>query len=366
MWKKIQSDNKTPRSKAHGFLLRNKKKKRVKSAFLALGALILFLFIGQTIGFFSAIQKPLSLNSGIVKSSSWDGDSSLNFIVAFVKKEDASFSVLSFHPKEQNLVILNLSDQIYFNLPKEFGAWQLSSIYPLGQQENPPVGASLLQLSISKLLGLPIDGLIITDHKSYADNPEELVKRLKNNPILMGKLFTQIKTNLSLYQSAKLFWALSKVRSDKIVSLDLARSSITDSKLLPDSTRVLGVDNFRMDYFIRENMQDQVMVDESVAVAIFNATERAGLAQEVSRVITNMGGNVIMTGVTEEKLGQSKVVLKTENLKEISQTAKRLTQIYAPDCLTKPCVISDQKVTNSRAVINIIIGEDYFDLWYHR
>lgn len=347
---------------------KNIQQRKVKLALLALGVLVAILVLGRSLNLISSLQKPLDSTLSLTKENFWDFGSAINFVLTSKEREKLEISIISFQPKEKRVVLLKLSDQIYLEVPKDFGYWTLGSVYKLGQEQNPPVGSQLLQLSISKLLGLPIDGIIISKNPKSSDSSQNFLSKLHKNPLLILAVMANVQTNLSPVQTIKLFWALSQIRKDKIISLDLASSYITESKLLPDSSRVLGVDSIKLDYFIRQNMSDQSILEEENTVAVFNGTQIAGLAQEVARVVTNMGGNVVMISNLEGDIDKSQVVILGEEVDKIrdSLTAKRLTQVFAPNCLKKPCLLDDPKINFSRAQINIVLGEDYYNFWHKR
>lgn len=351
MWKKHQSEIKSRR--------------KIGSAVIALIILIIFLVFGRSLGFISSLLRPsdqtLSLNNKFV----WDKKTSINLVLTSLDlNSSTAFSVLNYNPKDQKITILHMSDDIYIDVPKDYGSWRLGSIYKLGQEEKPPIGAKLLQLSIAKMLGLQIDGMIIIKDKK--NSAEELLSNWHKNPLSILTFAPQTQTNLTPLDLLNLLKSLSEVRPDKISSLDLVKSTITESKLLPDNSRVLGIDTVKLDYFIRENMADGNIVDEGVTVAIFNATTHQGLAQEAARIVTNMGGTV--TSLSNlEPIEKSQLILKSED-SQVNQslTANRLTQIFAPVCQTKKCLSKDDRVISSRAQINIVLGEDFYNFWHKR
>lgn len=346
-------------------LANSRKQQRVKLGLLALGLLISILILSKSVETISLFGQPKSSSLSVGKNSFWEQNLALNFILTSADNGAQNINLISFQPKEGRIILLKLSQEIYLEVPKGFGFWTLGSVYKLGQVENPPIGGRLLQLSTSQLLGLPIDGIIIVKGKILS--PDKFLISLHQNPLSMVGLVKDVQTNLSPLQTIQLFWSLSQVRKDKIITLDLAQSSITESKLLADSSRVLGVDTVKLDYFIRQNMSDQSILEEELSVAIFNGTKIAGLAQQAARMVTNMGGNVLWTGNLEGDLEKSAVVLSREEaLPADSLTVKRLSQIFAPHCLIEPCQSSDPKVTSSRAQINIILGEDYYHFWNKR
>lgn len=366
MGKKVKSSKKSKK-----VFISKPKSGTAKLAFYALGILFSLLILAKLLGFLTSLNKPISPDLG-QKNHQWDGKSAIS--VAVTSLEDPSqVSVVSYYPKEEKTVVLNLSDQTYIDLPKGYGNWRLGSIYQLGQEESPAIGGQLLKMSLSKLLGLPIEGVILT--KGIKDQPEDLVKD-KKNPISLFMFISNIKTDLTPLEVFRFSKALADVRADKVISLDLESSDITESKLLADSSRVLGVDTIKLDLFVREKMSDSSLLEEGYPVAIYNATEYQGIAQEASRVVTNLGGNVVMITNTDSFQEKSSVVLvcnsdlcpdKGDKDRFLdSATYKKLVASFAANCTKKRCETQDPKVLASRAQINIILGKDFFDYWYKR
>lgn len=352
MWKKYQSAQKS--------------RKNLSSIFLSLGLLFFVLSVARIVHIVTVLGDPLTPNLTTAKKYVWEGKSAVNVIFAFVDTDKPIFSVLSFNPKDEKVTILNIPDQTYVDVPKNYGSWKLGSVYQLGQEEKDPIGADLLKLSVSRLVGLHIDGIILLDRRNGM-SVEEIVEDLKKNPLSrFAFLNSHLKSDLTGNEANQLFWSLSKVRSDKLVSLNLERSKITESKLLPDSSRVLGVNTIALDLFIRDKMSDTSIAEEELSVAVFNATGYPGLAQQAARVITNLGGNVVLIANADGILERSIVLADKERQKEKSLTEERLTQIFASDCLRENCITVDPKVASSRAQINVVLGRDYYEKWYQR
>ncbi len=340
------------------------RKSSVRLAVSALLILALLILFGKLLSFLFFLNSPLTGNLTGPKLYSWDSKSNINVVFVTVKDNQATrLSLLSFSPKDQSATVLHIPGKTYLDLPKGYGLWKVGSVYPLGQEESPPQGALLLKLSTAKLLGLPVDGIVVSDSGAGV---EELASQFHSNPISVLSYPLSQKTDLSLLESVKLFWALSRVRPDKIKTLDFERSDLTESVLLPDSTRVLGVDTIKLDLFVRQNLADSQMSEESASVVILNATKHSGLAQEAARVVTNMGANVVIVSNSENFQDRSSVVLQKGIKLDQNTSAKRLTEVFAPVCLKQRCDSLDPKINTSRAQITVILGEDYYNLWHKR
>lgn len=338
---------------------------KIKLALTAIFLLIILLVLAKFVGFLSGSDTALS---SISSKTDWDGISSLNLLY-IGKDQTQSLSLINFQPKTKEMTILNLSGQIYFDLPKNFGNWRLGSIFDLGEEDKKVRGPYLLKLSVSKLVGLPLDGVVLANNPKSAD---QIISDFRNNPLSISAFFANSKTDLTVLSYFRFLTAASNLRPDKLEVLDLAQSNLTQSRLLPDSSRVLGIDAIKMDVFIRDKLADKSIFEEGATIGVFNATTHPGLAQEVSRIITNMGGNVVIVGNLETKNDQSYVAVGENSppLDPNSLTLKRLNKIYSQNCGEK-CKEAqrgkkDPVLGSSRAQINVIIGEDYYKMWYEK
>lgn len=333
------------------FFTNRKSRSSSRLALLAIFALLSIIFLGKATEIFKSLGSPFSEDLLVKKEYSWNTKTSLN--IAFKYQ---GISVVNYDPATKEMVILKVPDDTYLDLPKGFGKWKIGSAYDLGQEENPPVGAELLKQSLSKLLGLPIDGFIAVKEEGQTDSLDKLVLGLHGNPFKILGFIKGAKTDFTPIETFELLGAISKVRPDKAITLDLASSSITSSLLLPDSSRVLGVDTISLDLFVRAHMADSTITGERETIAIFNATSHPGLAADAARVVTNLGGDVISTTNTENLVSKSIVLNSAKSL-----TATRMMEIFAPSCVKVLCQSSDYKITSSRARINIVIGEDFYE-----
>jgi hypothetical protein len=329
-----------------------KNKRTIALAFWALGTILLILLIGKLFVVLASLNKPFTEDFKVAKTYTWNGTYSVNVVV---KADD--LSLINYDPVNSLVTVIKVPDDTQISLPKGYGNYPASSIYELGEAERPPVGASLIKASFAHLFGLPVDGFILVEKSEKFHTIEEFVEQSRHSPLSVVELVSHIKTDLSPLETFKLFAAINRLRQDKIQYVDIGRTNITESKLLPDTTRVLGIDSIHLDLFVRQRLKDQSMVADEISIAIFNATDHPGLAQEAARVITNLGGNVISVNNTSKLLETSQVIA-AKNSKEKSRI--RLSQMFAPQCVKGGCSSDDDKVISSRADITVVLGEDYF------
>lgn len=347
-------------------------RQNLKLALLALLALGLLLFLGKAFAVFSEFQKPFYSLNQANKEYSWDGNSVLNLVVARVHKtaqgtDLKDFNFVSLNTLDGKITIIKLSDEILLGVPKNFGSWKLASIYKLGQENKPAMGEDLLKMSVSKMFALPVDGIIEVSSDGDLDIEKE-ISDWRGNLLSGFSFLTRIRTDLSLKESMDFITKASKIRTDKVSSLDLFRSAITQSELLPDSSRVLGIDGIKLDNFTKQNLNDTAISNEDLTVAIYNGTDHPGLTTGAVRLINNLGARVTIVGNSSEKFVKNGIYINHEEGSgaKSSTTYKRLGEIFAPSCIKEECKTTDSEVANSRAAISIVLGEEYFNYWSSR
>lgn len=315
MWKDVQS--------------RKSKFKKTKLALAVLGLVVLLIILSQVIRLTHALSSPWKPDTKSERRYSWNGEFNINLIV-----RSQEISLVSYNPKEQKIVIIKVPNETYLDVPQGFGKWQLRAVYDLGQY-------NLLKDTMAGFFGLPIDGFV---------EVSSLEDFLQKNPISVFSLLPSLKTDLTLWELLRLKIDLGSVRFDKITELDLEKSGVLDKKALSDGSQVFTSDPVKLDSVLSD-LVDQNFVFEQKSIAIFNATDHPQLAQKAARLISNLGGHVII-------ISNAKVRLKNSEVSgEESATLKRLRQIFDAGDKINP---ADEDLTSSRAQINLFLGEDYF------
>jgi len=315
------------------------KARRIRQTKLALGVLGLvvgLLIISWTVRFTQGLFSPWKLSVKAERNYIWDAKFNINLLL----RTDRN-SILSYNPEEKKIVILNIPDETFLEVPKGYGFWQLRAVYKLG-------GNQLLVDTLRNFLGIPIDGFL--DFSGEADQSAAgIVQKLKQNPFSGLNLISNLKTDLTLWELIRLKLGIAGVRFDKVNEINLDTFEILNKETLPDGTEVLTADPVKLDSVLVD-LADPAFTFEHKAIAVWNATSRPLIAQKVARIITNLGGNVIITANAEEKLE------KTIVYGEKSASLKRLKQIFASDDKISS---SSANPESSRAEINIFLGEDF-------
>lgn len=317
-------------------------KKKIKLALVVLSIVILIITVGNSARFISSLFKPFNLNYE-KKSYSWDGKFNLYLTI----RSGEEVFLLVFNPTDKKVISLEIPPQTLINVPGGFGPWQVRSIYELGEKSS-KAGSSLLKSSLSEAFGLPIDGYLEISKGASKD----AILNFKKNPFYFLSETAKFKTELTLLELIRLYLFLQQVRSDKFLSYNLLNEGLLEVASLADGTPAYLPSSI-LDSFVSDNLSDTNIKNEQMTIAVFNGTSYPGLAQRISRMISNMGGNIIILDNSENKF-QYSAVYGAESL-----TKKRLSQIF-----NSKYAILDQKPVSpaglpaSRAHINILLGED--------
>lgn len=335
---------------------------KIGLAVASLVFLVVLVLTGKFIVWVGSLFKSGDNLSSISRNYSWDGSSSLNLAV-----QSDSVYILSFNPVDNKISLIKVPDQTYLEAPFGFGSWPIRSIYSLGQSENTPIGPLLLATTLSQNFRVPIDGYLISRQSLDKVAFPKFLDDSRKDPVGVITILKSFDTNLSPVEVMKFWLGVRGVRFDKIESVDLEQTSVTISKLLPDGSRSLSLDNTKLDSFIGSYFEDPKVSSEKLTIGIYNSTNKPGLAEEASRLVSNIGGRVVFTSNSDQPISKT-VVVGGE-----SYTKRRLAEIFAPNCLSQyslfglvktnnPCIISDKSIDSSRSDIIIILGQDFHSL----
>ncbi len=325
-WKNVQS--------------KKKLKQQTKLALFVLGSILTLILISQIINFSKTLFSPWKITTQ--RSYTWDGKFNINFLI-----RSKNLSLVSYNPTDKKIIIVDIPDETYLEAAHGFGKWQLRSIFDLG-------GLNLLKETMQDFFAAPIDGFLDFSGSFKDKSASEIVDFLRSNPLGGLNMLSNLKTDLTLFELIKLKFGLSSVRFDKIVKINLRSNGVLLKDKLLDGTEILVADPNKLDVSLID-LADPSLKNEHKTVALFNATEKGLFAQKWSRLITNMGGDVIITSNAKN------ISDKTYVVGEKSNTYVRLSQVFKSKCKAQDCdkiQKSDEDLTSSRGQINIKLGLD--------
>jgi hypothetical protein len=316
-------------------------RRKVRVAALTLGLIIAIVLAGNFLRAIHTLFSPLSIQTN--RTYNWDSNFNLNLVL-----NTNPLSVLSFNPVDNKIAILEIPDSAYIEVPGGYGSWKVGAIFKLGESEDPPKGAKLLRDSLQSFLSLPIDGVIV--RQQALGSSEQFINDLRGNPWQALMAVTSARTDLSPVELTRFVMGVKGVRFDKITTYNLEELGLLNSDKLADGEDILVGDSTKIDALLARHFTDTKVLGEAATIAVFNATEKPGLAAKTAQLINHLGGNVIIQGSFGSEVSGSAV----EGSKEFPYTTKRLQQIFGSGTLQS----LDKSASDvSRASVNLILGK---------
>lgn len=248
-------------------------------------ALVFFAFLAFVVGV-SLIIKIIT----VVRVSQFDNSKRFTLSVSNGK----NIEVISINPVSKDLVVFKLSENMSFS-------------------------------EAGRFLEIPIDGYISSDSLDL----DQKISSLFFNSLLK---LNSTKTNLTIIDLLKLTIITGTIPENSINLIKVGK----EGRLTSDNI----VGNFVNDFLIEKDHQ---------TIRVINGTDITGLGNRLARLITNMGGNVILVMTEDNPKKKSTITY----LNEKTYTIERLQKILGYEVI--------KETSNTMSDITITIGEDKAD-----
>ena len=198
---------------------------------------------------------------------------------------------------------------------------------PLGGPISPSL--SILKLGknldtpVNKFLAIPVDGFVKGEFLDLNQKIETLLLKMILN-------YKKLQTNLTVVDSIKLFIFAKSLEDREIhirnISQDLSVGEI--------------------DSIIARVVNDELIEKDGKTIQIINGTNVSGLGNRLARLITNIGGDVIIVATANNPQKTSEI----SYIDDKSYTVERLNKVLG----FKTVKVLNKLIAN----ISIVIGED--------
>lgn len=270
--------------------------------------------------------------------------------------------LFSVSPETKQAFVVTIPGNVMFTVPYGYKAYPASAVYKLGNLDQKRGGGLVLSKAAENTFGVAIEGFIGNKNEkpfAFPENPEKLLGFKKSYFSLPGILPAIIKfqsvsadleTNLYTSDIFKLWNAIRNLRSDEIRILNIKETQVSREEKLPDGTVVFNIDQDLLDQLFSTDFQDKMVRAENITLEVVNATGQEKLASQFSRILRNLGANVVVKSTAPQAEGNCKVnVTKREILSSI--IVERLKNLYG-------CQVT-QSLEIGISDIKIILGEDF-------
>lgn len=273
------------------------------------------------------------------KQSVWDGNSHINIAI-----DNGDVEVWSLEPSEKSVHVIVIPKNVYLSVGS-YGTYRASAVGKLSLLEKKD--GSLFKSAIEESLSVPIEGVIVRKEGNESIlSPTDflglwgLLKTLSEHP------FSGQVTNLSSFDVLRLWFLTLSFKKEVIDTVNLSETNVVTKIVLPDGGEGLTVDQEQFSKLALQYFADKRIESENLTIEVINGTTVTGLASRAARIITNIGGNVVTTTQSEDKVEKTVVLGKTK-----SYTASKIAKVFDGK-------ISDDKIKDARADIQVVLGKE--------
>lgn len=249
-----------------------------------------------------------------VKASQWDGQGQFGWVI-----QTGDIKVKIIIPNQKKLITLIIPNNTMVKVGFGFGEYRLNKVYELGKLENQ--AAKVLTRTIQEFLGVGIKGWQVGS-----------------------------KSNLSWWDKIRLKW-LETFAVNQTKVIELKDKAAWQAEHLSDGSLIYRVNQSWLDELVHQEIFDQEVSQEELTVAVLNASGVAGVAGNISRLISNLGIEVRLVSNLAAQ-DESEVVISQKNQKD-TRTLKKIIGSLGIETVR----VGD--ILEQRSDIVVIIGRDY-------
>ena len=137
-------------------------------------------------------------------------------------------------------------------------------------------------LNINKFLGIPTEGFVVTTLN---------IKEGKISDLMQGFFlnYGKLETDLTIIDMVRLYLFAKTIPNHNILEKSISAS----------------LSSTQLDKIVGQLFKDGLIEKENAVIEVVNTTDTAGLGARLARVISNMGGNVVIVKSSERLIRES-------------------------------------------------------------
>lgn len=313
----------------------------------------------------------------------WNGNQQLNLLVirlSEVEKKNAdikSLYLVQIDRENKNIRILEIPTDIDVEVARGMGEYRMSKVYALGAIADKKENVVLVRDTLGKNLAVSVDRYIAIDEEimdvltkigfKLPSIPPKSSKSEQFNQIFQtnGHIISGIKgwfnimkfkeysqnslfTNLKPQEYLLLVNSVGRMEVEKLSFSQFPEDFMVEEKI--DEENHKRIDQVKSDFFIRNNFYDYLVRQEGMKIKVFNGTDFPQIAAKASRIVSNLGMEVIDLG-NWDKVEENLIYVDSDYLNQAS--VKRLQIVF--NCR----IVTVKMGETERADIKLIIGNEW-------
>lgn len=252
------------------------------------------------------------------------------------------FVVFSFSSPSPTLTKITTPGETQIEVIHGYGQYKLEAIPKLEELEK----RKLLAESLEYSLKIPIDGFITLDDCQAG---ERIDTKKFFRKVLIKAFFGEGETNLASWDIFRLFLAIRSVAPSQVKDFDLEAFGVLEKVTLPDGSQVFKIQLQKFWLKAKDLLIEERARKEGLSVEILNAAGEPGLAEDASKILLNVGLEVVGIGNSPEE--KDECLVEGTSQSKRSYTAGRLVKIF-------DCQFVSKKP--EKADLTLVLGKDYW------
>lgn len=219
--------------------------------------------------------------------------------------------------------------------------------YPIGSlrtlEELDPTKTDIVARSLEYVLGLPIAGTLAV---SAGDGDATQIAARALWPFHLAHFQ---RGNIPNPTRVRLWWKLSTLRPDKVVSIDLDGRGVYRTETLADGSSIRLLDTNRFDAVVGRSVEVEEIRTERLRVRVVNTTDTSGVGRSVARMVGLAG--MVVVAVDSEGPVQEACTVHAKKIVWSTQTVAFLREQF-------DCTLNEEGL-DERVDVTLRLGTTY-------
>lgn len=246
------------------------------------------------------------------------------------------------------LTSMILPDDVVIDLVHGYGRLPVRSLLSLDQMEKQH--GNLIRDSIADAVGFPIDFYLVTREERTEETEERSnVRHIFSFGRLIPLLLHQVESNIPFFVYGSIARVSSGISTQSVTSISAEYPGVITEGNDADGSVVRIWNGQAFDAHVGSLVEDTDIASERLSVALFNASEYAGLGQKASRLMEKSGVHVVSIGNTGER-GNGSCTIETTKTFMDTKTVQFIKRVLG--CVTTLVSSEGETVADIRVILN--------------
>ena len=187
--------------------------------------------------------------------------------------------------------------------------------------------------------------------------------QISNSDLEKGKLGSlyfcllarKCETNLTWRDLLRVFSNLGKLKFNQTNLVNIEETVLFKEEKLVDGSEVSRLETLQIDDFSQRYFTDKSFLTNGLKISVFNATNYPGLSKSVSRLIRNIGGEIV-SSKDANQASEDSVLYYADQEQKKDYSFKKICEIFKIEK-----VLFDSQIEGD---MKVVLGRDFLKRFY--